>query len=288
IDLPKTVENAQPIPALLVNMTFDNENATVTEGIQTSVYGLDWQLPALDTDLIISEIVLQEPLPFDFSMEFRQPLEPCGDEFSVVFNYVADGQSTVFTSPEPFRFYNCPKCLEAVILKYKEGTYSDAEITNKIFPGLGFKMEAEEEEVTIPELVRLGPIHVYGDGFMKEISSLTNFIQYALFTNYDEEKESGQHLMEFEFEPDWSRVEQGKVVFRDIEVNEEGERQILSEMNWTWEIKGAGKIALFDENGDRYDVLFTSKTFVEDDSQIPHIQFEWKGKTFTSEALSSC
>ncbi|MFK7905620.1 MAG: hypothetical protein AB8B69_10870, partial [Chitinophagales bacterium] len=126
IDLPKTVENAQPIPALLVNMTFDNENATVTEGIQTSVYGLDWQLPALDTDLIINEIVLQEPLPFDFSMEFRQPLEPCGDEFSVVFNYVADGQSTVFTSPEPFRFYNCPKCLEAVILKYKEGTYSDA------------------------------------------------------------------------------------------------------------------------------------------------------------------
>ncbi|MEZ4885889.1 MAG: hypothetical protein R3E32_14240 [Chitinophagales bacterium] len=287
-DQPITPESAQPVAAMLINMTFDAENFTVKEGLQTSIYGLEWQLAvAEDTNLSISEIVLKEALPFDFSMELTDPLEPCGDQVAVKFSYTANGNATELTSSEPFIFYDCATCIQGLKLQYKEGTYSDQEIINELFPSLVFKLGTTEDKVVIPDMVRLEPIHFYGDAFIEGVTSLTHFMQYGLFTSYDKETESGQFLMEFEFDVDWQRVEQGKVEFREVQANIDGEREVLTKMNWTWEIKGS-KVALFDQNGDRYDVIFTSKIFKEDDTQTPRIQFKWKGKTFTSEPLSPC
>ena len=286
---PPLGDSTPKVAAMLISRTFDNENFTVEEGIQTSIYGLKWNLTSNEVALSISEILLKEPLPFGFSIELTDPLEPCGDQSSATFSYNADGKNTLLYAQEeePFHFYDCRTCIQGVKLQYKEGTYSDREVLDKLFPNLAFKIDAADS-LGVADMVQLQPIYPYGDGFIEGVSTLTQFIQYGLFTNYGEEKESGQDLMEFEFEVDWKRAEQGKVVFRDVKVNTEGEREILTEMNWTWEIKGPGKIALFDQNGDRYDVMFTSKTFKEDDNQAPHIQFEWKGKTFTSMALWPC
>ncbi len=284
-DQPKTVENAEAIEGLIISRTFDAENFTVTEGVQTHVYGLEWRLVGADEFIKITEILLQEPLPFDFSIEMTDPLEPCGDQTATTFSYTANNENVVLTSSEAFPFYDCTKCIQGLKLQFEEGTYTDREIIDKLFPSLTFRLEATDS-LQVPEMVRLEPIHFTGDGFWAD-ATLVQFIQYGLFTNYEEETKEGQHLMEFDFEPEWWRVEQGKVVFRDIEVSPDGERTVLSEMNWTWEIKGEN-IALFDQNGDRYDVLFTSKIFEEDDTQTPHIQFKWKGKTFTSMAMSPC
>lgn len=289
IDLPKTVENASSTPALLISRTFDEENFTLEEGVLTAVYALEWKLVGEEVDLGISAIVLKEAMPFDFTMTWIDPLEACED-FDVstaTFSYVADGQNTVLSLPdEPFRFFDCAKCLQKVKLEYKEGTYSDSEVANKLFPNLNFKIESADS-VKVPEMVHLSPMHVTGDSFIEGVSSLTQFMQNGLFTHYGAEK-GGQNLMEFDFEIDWKRAEQGKVVFRNVEVNSEGERKALTEMDWTWEIKGLGKIALFDQNGDRYDVLFTSTSFAEDIQQQSYIQFEWKGKKFVSQGLLPC
>ncbi len=290
IDLPKTVENATSTPALLISRTFDEENFTLEEGVLTVVYALEWKLLGEEVDLGISAIVLKKAMPFDFTMTWTDPLDPCEDfdTSTAIFRYVADGQNTALSLPdEPFRFFDCAKCLQRIKLQYKEGTYSDAEVANKLFPNLNFKIESADS-VEVPDLVHLAPIHVTGDSFIEGVSRLTQFMQSGLFTHYGEEKESGQGVMEFDFEVDWKRAEQGKVIFRDIQVDAEGERKILTEMNWAWEIKGPGKIALFDQNGDRYDVLFTSTSFSEDIHEQSHIQFEWKGKKFVSQGLSPC
>lgn len=286
-DQPRTVENAETVEALVISRTFDAENFVVSEGVQTQVYGLEWDFGAEDEFIKITEILLKESLPFDFSIVMTDPLEPCGDQMSVTFTYTATNDNVLLTSSDSFPFYDCKKCIQGLKLQFAEDTYTDKEITNKLLPSLAFRLEAAES-LQIPEIVRLSPIHFTGDGFITDVSSLTDFIQYGLFTTYNEETKEAQHLMEFDFETEWQRAEQGKVVFRDIEVSPEGERTVLTEMDWTWEIKGPAKIALFDQNGDRYDVLFTSKIFKEDDNQIPHIQFEWKGKTFTSMAMWPC
>ena len=187
----------------------------------------------------------------------------------------------------PFSFYNCAHCLQGLKLQFKENTFTDRDIQDKLLPSLLFALEAADS-LNVPEVAHLKPLHITGDGFIQDISSLTDFFLYGSFTYYGEETNEGQDIMEFEFEPDWWKVDQGKVLFRDVEVNSDGERKVLTEMNWTWEIKGPAKIALFDQNGDRYDVTFTSKIFDEDDTQSPHIQFEWKGKTFTSMAMNPC
>lgn len=288
-DLPKTVENAEAVEALIISRTFDAENSTVTEGIQTQVYGLGWNFGGEDDFVEVTEILLKEPLPFDFSITMTDPLEPCGDQMAATFSYVANNDNVLLTSSdsELFRFYDCKKCIQGLRLQFAEDTYTDKEITNKLLPSLAFRLEGAEG-FQVPETIQLSPIHFTGDGFITDVSSLTDFIQYGLFTNYNKETKEAQQLMEFDFDVEWKRVEQGKVVFRDIEVSPEGERTVLTEMDWTWEIKGPAKIALFDQNGDRYDVLFTSKIFKEDDNQIPHIQFKWKGKTFTSMAMWPC
>ena len=287
-DLPKTVEIASPTPALLVSRTFDEENYTVSNDSLTTIYALEWELIGGDVELGISEIALKEALPFDFTIEWMDPLVPCEYENSAKFSYSATGQNTILDAPdEPFRFYDCSKCLQRIKLQYKEGTYSDDDVAQKLFPNLHFKIESADSVAT-PEMVRLAPIYVTGDGFIDGVSQLTQFIQSGLFTNYGAETSGGQNLMEFDFEVDWKRTEQGKVTFRDVQVDEEGERQVQTEMNWTWEIKSPSKVALFDQNGDRYDVVFTSTTFVDDVHQNPHIQFEWKGRKFVSQGLLPC
>ena len=82
-------EAIRPVEALIISRIFDSENFTVTEGIQTQVYGLKWNLAEEDAFIQMPNIMLQEPMPFDFSIEMTDPLEPCGDQMLAVFSYSA-------------------------------------------------------------------------------------------------------------------------------------------------------------------------------------------------------